>query len=493
MAASQRNLYIDGQWTPAKQGGQFPVLNPSTGEVWTHVADAGRADAAAAIAAAQAAQPAWAALPHSERARFLGKAADVLEARKQDVVDALIDEGGSWVGKAMFEAGYSAGVYRAAAAAAYQVAGELLPSEHGKVSLVMREPLGVVSVITPWNFPLTLSSRGFAIALAVGNTIVLKPSEETPVSGGLLIAEVMAEAGLPKGVFNVVPCSREHVSEVGDELIANPAVRGVSFTGSTPVGTQIAAKAAGLLKKCCVELGGKDALIVLEDADIEQAVNAATFGSFLHQGQICMSVERIYVHRDVAAEFTEKFVANTKKLKVGNPREMANAIGPVINQMHLDKIRDHVDDAVAKGAQVLCGGKSAQLFFQPTVLTNVTRDMKVMREETFGPIAPIVIVDSADEAVALANDTEYGLSAGIMTRDEERGLAIARRLQTGMVHINDSSVNDEPHVPFGGVRGSGLGRHGGRPGIDQFTEVRWITLERGGRHYPPPFVMNPGH
>jgi vanillin dehydrogenase len=232
---------------------------------------------------------------------------------------------------------------------------------------------------------------------------------------------------------------------------------------------------------------------VLEDADIEQAVNAATFGSFLHQGQICMSVERIYVHRDVAAEFTEKFVANTKKLKVGNPREMANAIGPVINQQHLDKIRDHVDDAVAKGAQVLCGGKSAQLFFQPTVLTNVTRDMKVMREETFGPIAPIVIVDSADEAIALANDTEYGLSAGIMTRDEERGLAIARRLQTGMVHINDSSVNDEPHVPFGGVRGSGLGRHGGRAGIDQFTEVRWITLERGGRHYPPPFVMNPGH
>ena len=493
MAASQRNLYIDGQWTAAKQGGQFPVLNPATGEVWTQVADAGRADAAAAIAAAQAAQPAWAALAHSERSRFLSKAADVLEARKQDVVDALIDEGGAWVGKAMFEAGYSAGVYRAAAAAAYQVAGELLPSEHGKVSLVMREPLGVVSVITPWNFPLTLSSRGFAVALAVGNTIVLKPSEETPVSGGLLIAEVMAEAGLPKGVFNVIPCSREHVSEVGDELIANPAVRGVSFTGSTPVGTQIAAKAAGLLKKCCVELGGKDALIVLEDADIEQAVNAATFGSFLHQGQICMSVERIYVHRDVAAEFTEKFVANTKKLKVGNPREMANAIGPVINQQHLDKIRDHVDDAVAKGAQVLCGGKSAQLFFQPTVLTNVTRDMKVMREETFGPIAPIVIVDSADEAIALANDTEYGLSAGIMTRDEERGLAIARRLQTGMVHINDSSVNDEPHVPFGGVRGSGLGRHGGRPGIDQFTEVRWITLERGGRHYPPPFVMNPGH
>jgi aldehyde dehydrogenase (NAD+) len=213
----------------------------------------------------------------------------------------------------------------------------------------------------------------------------------------------------------------------------------------------------------------------------------------MHQGQICMSVERVIVHQAVAKEFTEKFVANTKKLKVGNPREMANCIGPIINQKQLDKIRDQVDDAVAKGAKVLCGGKHKDLFFEPTILTNVTRDMKVMREETFGPIAPVITVGSVDEAIEIANDSEYGLSAGIMTRNEERGLAIARRLNTGMAHINDSSVNDEPHVPFGGVRSSGLGRHGGRAGIDQFTETRWITLERGGRHYPPPFLMNPGH
>jgi acyl-CoA reductase-like NAD-dependent aldehyde dehydrogenase len=493
MGSNNRNLFINGQWVAASKSAQFPVYNPSTGEVWSKVADASREDAAAAIAAAEAAQPGWAALAHSERARLLSKAADVLESRKKDFQDALIDEGGAWVGKTMFETGYSAGVYRAAAAAAYQVNGEILPSDHGKLSLVVREPLGVVSVISPWNFPLILSSRGFAVALAVGNSIVLKPSEETPVSGGLLIAEVLEEAGFPKGVFNVVTCSRDHVAEVGDELIANPSVRGVSFTGSTAVGTQVAAKAGGLLKKCCVELGGKDALIVLDDADIEHAVNAATFGSFMHQGQICMSVERIIVHRDVAAEFTEKFVANTKKLKVGNPREMANCIGPIINKKQLDKIRDQVDDAIAKGAKVLCGGKNDGLFFQPTILTNVTSDMKLMREETFGPIAPIVTVATVDEAVEVANDTEYGLSAGIMTRNEERGLAIARRLKTGMAHINDSSVNDEPHVPFGGVRWSGLGRHGGRAGIDQFTEMRWITLERGGRHYPPPFLMNPGH
>jgi len=491
--SGKRDLYINGQWVAAKNNATFPVYNPSTGEVWAQVADASRSDAAAAVAAAAAAQPAWAALPHSERARLLSKVADVLAARAKELQEVLVDEGGSWIGKAMFETGYSTGVYRAAAAAAYQVTGEILPSDHGKLSLVVREPLGVVSVISPWNFPMILSSRGFATALAVGNAVVLKPSEETPVAGGLLIAEILEEAGIPKGVFNVVTCSRNHVAEVGDELIANPAVRGVSFTGSTAVGTQVAARAGGLLKKCCVELGGKDALIVLDDADIEHAVNAATFGSFMHQGQICMSVERVIVHEAIAKEFIDKFVANTKKLKVGNPREMANCIGPIINQKQLDKIRDQVDDAVAKGAKILCGGKNTGLFFEPTILTNVTRDMKIMRDETFGPVAPVITVRSVDEAIEVANDSEYGLSAGIITRNEERGLAIARRLNTGMAHINDSSVNDEPHVPFGGVRWSGLGRHGGRQGIDQFTETRWITLERGGRHYPPPFMMKPGH
>ena len=492
--SGKRDLFIGGQWVAAKNKATFPVYNPSTGEVWAQVADAGRSDATAAIAAAAAAQPEWAALAHSKRAALLSKVADVLAARAKEFQDALIDEGGAWIGKTMFETGYSVGVYRAAAAAAYQVTGEILPSDHGKLSLVVREPLGVVSVISPWNFPLILSSRGFAVALAVGNTVVLKPSEETPVSGGLLIAEVLEEAGIPKGVFNVVTCSRDNVARGRRRADREPDRARHQLHGlDRRRHARWRRKPADLLKKCCVELGGKDALIVLDDADIEHAVNAATFGSFMHQGQICMSVERIIVHKDVAKEFTEKFVANTKKLKVGNPREMANCIGPIINQKQLDKIRDQVEDAVAKGAKVLCGGKHKGLFFEPTVLTNVTRDMKVMREETFGPIAPVITVGSVDEAIEIANDSEYGLSAGIMTRNEERGLAIARRLNTGMAHINDSSVNDEPHVPFGGVRWSGLGRHGGRAGIDQFTEMRWITLERGGRHYPPPFLMNPGH
>jgi aldehyde dehydrogenase (NAD+) len=334
MTSSSGNLYINGAWASAAGGARFPVMNPSTGEVFREVADASRADARAAIDAAAAAFPAWSGMNHAQRARILHRAGDVLEARAKEIQQVLVQEGGSWIGKSMFETGYASGVFRAAAAAAYQVNGEILPSEHGKISLVMRIPLGVVTVISPWNFPLILSSRGFAPALAVGNCVVLKPSEETPVAGGLLFAEILEEAGVPPGVFNVVTCSRDNVAEVGDELIANPAVHGISFTGSTAVGTRIATQAGSLLKKCCVELGGKDALIVLDDADIEHAVNAATFGAFMHQGQICMSVERIIVHAAVADEFTEKLVANTRKLKVGDPSELGNCIGPVINATH---------------------------------------------------------------------------------------------------------------------------------------------------------------
>lgn len=493
MGSRHTELFIDGAWIGASDGATFDVMNPSTGEVCTRVADASRDDARTAVAAAEKAFPAWSGMSHAERARILHRAGDILETRAGDFHDALIDEGGSWIGKGMFETGYAAGVFRAAAAAAYQVNGEILPSEHGKLSLVVREPLGVVSVISPWNFPVILSSRGLAPALAVGNCVVLKPSEETPLAGGLLLAEVLAEAGLPDGVFNVLPCSRERVGEVGDELVANPGVHGVSFTGSTAVGREIAGQAGRLLKRCCIEAGGKDALIVLDDADIEHAVNAATFGSFMHQGQICMSVERIIVDEKIAAEFTEKLVENTKKLQVGNPREMGNCIGPVINARQLEKIRGQVDSAIADGAKLLCGGNAEGLFFEPTVLGDVTRSMKVFREETFGPVAPLIVSHGVDDAIEIANDSDYGLSAGIITRDEEKGLAVARRLRTGMAHVNDSSVNDEPHVPFGGVGASGMGRHGGKPGIDTFTELRWITLERGGRHYPPPFLMNAGH
>jgi len=417
------------------------------------------------------------------------KVADLIEARQMDLVAAICAEGGAWFGKGMFETAYAQSIYRAAAAAAYQVEGEILPSDHGKISMAVRQPLGVVSVISPWNFPLLLSSRGLAFAVAIGNAVVLKPSEETPVSGGLLLAEIFAEAGVPAGVLNVVTCSRDNVTEVGDELIANRHVKAISFTGSTAVGQKIAAQAGSLLKTACIEAGGKDALIVLEDADMERAVNAATFGSFMHQGQICMAVERIIVQDTVADEFTEKFVANVKKLKVGSPDDKSCVLGPIINQKQLDNISSQVDEAVQQGAKVLTGGTHEGLFYQPTVLTNVDTGMRVWKDETFGPIAPIVTFKDVDEAISIANDSEYGLSSGIITRDEERGVAIARRLETGMSHINDSSVNDEPMIPFGGAKNSGLGRHGGKWSINTFSETRWITLERGHRLYPPPFNM----
>ena len=482
------NQYIAGKWNAAEGQRTFAVLNPATGATWAEAPDASRSDAKAAVDAAAQAAAGWAALPHAVRARHLTKAADILEARQQDLVTALVEEAGSWIGKAMFESGYACGIYRAAAACAYQTNGEILPSEYGKVSMAVRQPLGVVSVISPWNFPLLLSSRGIAVALAVGNSVVLKPSEETPMSGGTLIAEVLAEAGVPEGVFNVVTCSRDSVAEVGDELVSNPLVGAISFTGSTAVGRQIASRAGMLLKRACIEAGGKDALLVLDDADMAQAVNAATFGTFMHQGQICMSVERIIVDESIADEFTERFVANTRTLRAGDPHEMGNVIGPIINPRQLRKIVDQVDDARDKGADVLCGGTSDGPYYQPTVLSGVTRDMKVYSEETFGPVAPVIRASGVDEAVEIANDSEYGLSAGIIGQDEERALDVANRLQTGMAHINDSSVNDEPHIPFGGVKSSGLGRHGGRASVETFTEQRWITLERGGRHYPPPFL-----
>ncbi len=289
-------------------------------------------------------------------------------------------------------------------------------------------------------------------------------------------------------MLNVVSCSRDNVSAVGDELIENPLIKGISFTGSTPVGRIIAAKAGAHLKKCCVELGGKDALIICEDADMERATSAANFGSFMHQGQICMSVEKILVQEQIYDDFLQAFVARAAKLKVGDPlADNGNVIGPLINDKQAGKVKEQIEDALAKGAKAVLGGKVEGRFVEPTILTGVTPDMKIYAEETFGPVVPVIPFREDSEAIAIANDSEYGLSSGVITRNEARGLAIAGALETGMCHINCSSVNDEPHVPFGGSKSSGVGRHGGRWSTETFTETRWVTLERGGRKYPPVF------
>jgi acyl-CoA reductase-like NAD-dependent aldehyde dehydrogenase len=480
-----KGMYIDGSWVPAAR--TFEDLNPSDNSLYARIPDGSVEDVRRAIKAAKAAFPAWSNLRFHDRAHYLLKIADVWESRKDDFVAAAVAEGGGWFGKGVFEAGYVAEVFRSAAALCYQNIGEILPSEHGKLSMATRWPLGVISVISPWNMPGILTSRGFAAALAAGNTVVLKPSEDTPYSGGLFFAEVLEQAGIPKGVFNVVTCSRESVGAVGDEMIGNPTVKAVSFTGSTAVGRHIAAKCGAHLKKACVELGGKDSMIILEDADLDHAAKAANFGSFMHQGQICMSTEKILVHESVYDEFMRKFLARAKKLKTGHTNEKDNVIGPLVNTRQALRVKALIDDAVGKGATVELGGNAWDNFVEPTVLTNVNSQMNIWHDETFGPVVIVVPFRTEEEAIAINNDTEYGLTAAIMTRDEARALRMAGDLETGMCHINCQNINDEPHVPFGGVKASGVGRYGGRWSLDAFTELRWITLDRGGRHFPPVF------
>ena len=480
------NMYVGGRWWPVEK--TFSDINPSDDSEWARVPDVGVAEVRNAIDSAHHAFENWSKLPFNQRAHFMTKIAEIFEKRKMDVVKALRTEAGGWFGKSIFEASYVPEVFCAAAAMNYQSIGEVIPSEFGKLSMAIRRPVGVVSVISPWNFPAILTSRGIAFALAAGNTVVLKPSEETPYCGGLLFAEIFEEAGVPGGVLNVVTCSRDNVSVVGEELIEHPLVKGVSFTGSTAVGRGIAARAGAHLKKCCVELGGKDALIVCDDADMDRATGAANFGSFMHQGQICMSVEKILVQESIMQEFLERFKDRASRLKVGDPtKELDHIIGPLINDRQVIRVKSQIEDAVAKGGKIVLGGKVEGRYVEPTIITDVTSDMTLYQDETFGPVVSVIPFSTDEEAIAIANDTEYGLSSGVITKDEYRGLEIAQKLETGMCHINCSSVNDEPHAPFGGSKSSGVGRHGGRWATDTFTETRWITLERGGRDFPPGF------
>lgn len=480
-----RGMYIGGSWVPAAR--TFDDLNPSDNSLYARIPDGTRNDMTRAIETAHAAFPEWSARPFHERAHLLLKMAEVWDRRKDDFIASVISEGGGWYGKGVFEGGYVAEIFRTAAALCYHNIGEVLPSEHGKVSMATRWPLGVVGVISPWNMPGILTTRGYASALAVGNTVVLKPSEDTPYAGGLYHAEIMEEAGVPAGVFNVVPCSRDSVSEVGDELVEHPLVKAISFTGSTAVGRHIAAKAGAHLKKACVELGGKDSMIVLEDADLDAAAQAANFGSFMHQGQVCMSTEKLLLHDSIYEPFMSRFLERAAKLKTGPTDDRNNVIGPLVNTRQAHRVKALIDDAVGKGARVELGGNAWDNFVEPTVLSHVDASMNIWHDETFGPVVIVAPFSTEEEAVAMNNDTEYGLTAAVWTKDEARAMRLAGALETGMVHVNCQNINDEPHVPFGGVKASGVGRYGGRWSLDAFTELRWITLDRGGRHFPPVF------
>jgi acyl-CoA reductase-like NAD-dependent aldehyde dehydrogenase len=350
----------------------------------------------------------------------------------------------------------------------------------GQLSISVRKPLGVIAGIAPFNSPFLLSMKKIVYALATGNTFILKPSEETPVSGAL-IADIFQEAGLPAGVLNVIPGIP---AEVGDLLVADPRVKMITFTGSTRTGRHLAVEAARHLKKFTLEMGGKSPLIVLKDADLDYAVDAAAFGIFLHQGQVCMANSKVIVEAPLFDAFAEKFKAKTATIKVGDPRDPATVIGPLIRLRQCDFIDGQLKDAKEKGATVVMGGTHKDQFYQPTVLTGVTPEMRIYHEESFGPVVSLIRAEDSEEALKIANDTEYGLAAAVITNDMQKALNISMRLESGMVHVNDTTISDEPHVPFGGTKNSGFGREGGRYSLEELTEVKWVTVQMGKRAFP---------
>ncbi|WP_241659555.1 aldehyde dehydrogenase [Sphingomonas glacialis] len=467
----------------AAQGVRFERHNPVTGEVASSAPAATIADAKAAASAAAAAFPAWSALGPNARRAALMNAAVALESRADAFVAAMMGEIGATEGWARFNLMLAAGMVREAAALTTQISGEVIPSDKpGCISMALREPVGVLLGIAPWNAPIILGVRAIAVPLACGNTVVLKASEQCPRTHGLIV-EAFEEA-LPGGVVGVVTNAPADAGAIVGALIDHPAIRRINFTGSTAVGKIIAKRAAEHLKPVLLELGGKAPLIVLDDADLDEAVKAAAFGAFMNQGQICMSTERIIVLDSVADAFVAKFKEKVGSMPVGDPRAGNTPLGAVVDQKTVDHVRELIDDALSHGAEQLVGGEADGVLMPAHVIDKVTPEMRLFRDESFGPVVGVIRAKDEAEAIALANDTEYGLSAAVFTRDTARGLRVARQIQSGICHINGPTVHDEAQMPFGGVKGSGYGRFGGKAGIDSFTELRWITIETQPGHFP---------
>jgi len=462
----------------------FERLDPITGAVATTSVAMTPEQARAAVDAAQAALPAWSALGPNARRALLYKAAEALEARADAFVQAMMGEIGATEGWARFNLMLAASMVREAASLTTQINGEVIPSDKpGCLAMAVREPVGVILGVAPWNAPIILGVRAVATPLACGNTVVLKASESCPRTH-VLIAEAFEAAGLPAGALSIVTNAPKDAAEVVGALIDHPAVRRINFTGSTAVGKIIAKRAAEHLKPVLLELGGKAPLIVLEDADLDEAVKAAAFGAFMNQGQICMSTERIIVVDAVADAFVEKFAAKAASLAVGDPREGKTPLGAVVDLKTVSHVQSLVADAVADGAVQVAGGEAKGVLMPATVVDKVTPAMRLFREESFGPVVGVIRARDEEHAIALANDTEYGLSASVFTRDIARGLKVARRIQSGICHVNGPTVHDEAQMPFGGVKASGYGRFGGKAGVDAFTELRWITVETQAGHFP---------
>jgi acyl-CoA reductase-like NAD-dependent aldehyde dehydrogenase len=462
----------------------FDRHDPVTGALASQAAAATVADAIAAADAAAAALPGWSALGPNARRAMLNKAAVALEARAVDFVDAMMGEIGATEGWARFNLMLAAGIIREAAALTTQITGEVIPSDKpGCLALALREPAGVVLGIAPWNAPIILGVRAIATPLACGNTVILKASELCPRTHGLII-EAFIEAGFGGGIVNLITNAAADAGEIVGALIDHPAIRRINFTGSTTVGRIVAVRAAQNLKPVLLELGGKAPLLVLEDADLDEAVKAAAFGAFMNQGQICMSTERIIVVDAVADAFVTKFRAKVATLAAGNPRTGKTPLGAVVDMKTVAHIAALIEDAVAHGAEQIAGGVSPDVCMPATVIDRVTPAHKLFRDESFGPVVAVIRARDEAHAIELANDTEYGLSAGVFTKDTARGLRVARQIKSGICHINGPTVHDEAQMPFGGVKSSGYGRFGGKAGIDAFTELRWVTIETLPGQFP---------
>jgi benzaldehyde dehydrogenase (NAD) len=476
----QGKVFSNGWVTP--HGGELKSVEPATGIVLARVGLANAVDVAEAAATARGAQPDWAAQPGPQRAALIRRAARILEDNRAEFERWLVREGGAIPGKAAFEVELVLGELWEAAALPTQPIGQLLPtSEAGRQSIARRVPLGVVGVISPWNFPQILSIRAVAPALALGNAVVLKPDGQTAVSGGVLIARLFELAGLPDGVLHVLPGD----AEAGAALAENPDVAMISFTGSTAVGRLVGEAAGRTLKRVSLELGGNNALIVLDDADLDVASSAGAWGAFLHQGQVCMTAGRHIVVESVADAYLDRLAKRADNLPVGDPFTGQVALGPLINERQLANVDRIVSETVGAGATLRAGGSHEGLFYRPTVLGNVTPSMAAFREEIFGPVAPVIVVKDADEAVRVANDTEYGLVAAIQTGSVERGLALADQLRTGIVHVNDQTLNNDAFAPFGGTGASGNGsRFGSQSSLDEFTQWQWVTSRPQAHGFP---------
>jgi aldehyde dehydrogenase (NAD+) len=473
-------LFMNGEWVDAAGQKTFEDLNPYTGELYARVAKAGLQDADRAMAAAYAARPIWAATPPLERAQVLQKAARILEKERQAFADVLTHEGGGTVGKAMFEISQTVDLLDTAAADSKRILGETFHNDLAKLSMTFRRPKGTIVAITPWNFPLILAMYKVAYGVATGNTVVLKPASETPVIG-LKIAELFEKAGLPAGVLNVITGPG---NVLGDALIDDDRCSFVAITGETKTGIHVAQRAAAKLKGYTLELGGKNPLIVLADADLDYAVKTAAFSAFLHQGEICLSVDRVIVEAPIVEVFTQRLTELAANLPVGDPALPTTFIGPVISDKQIQSIDALVQDAVAKGARLLTGGTYAQRLYQPTVLTDISPDMRIYYEETFGPVTSIIPIKDEKDALKVANDTSYGLSAGVITENLEKAIFLAEGLEAGMVHVNDGSIDADACCPFGGCKGSGLGREGGHYSIEEMTELKWVTIQKQKRPLP---------